>query len=563
MKINNQNERDKLENAKKIVYKKGFYEGIMLGGSYKGEKVERAKERIKQDLLATNQATLFFELTGPVVCRCLTPCVVKVVQNQWFITYSNESWKQITHEALDEMKLYPEKARAQFDYVIDWLREWSCTRHEGLGTRLPWDEHWLIESLSDSTFYNAYYTIAHKLKEAPIDKINDAFFDYVFLGKGTPENWWSDYKQEFDYWYPVDIRSSAKDLIQNHLSFMLFTHAALVKKEHWPKAFSVNGYVTVNGQKMSKSLGNMIPVRVMLEQFGADASRITILNGGEGIDDCNWDTGLAVATKTKLAQFLELVTTHYGKGRDTTQAIDEWFESKLNSAIKNSTAAMEQMNFRTALQSSWFELSNTIKQYLKLTNNEPNKDLISHALSAQIKLLQPFAPHICEEAWESIGNKSLLCHAPWPTYTEAKINAAVEASQDMLELLTADIRNVQSILKLAAIKEITILISPEWKYGFVTELRAKLDETRDVRELIKHFAHHTHTQDITKLLPQLVREPGKLMVTTQAAELKTILDASKYLGKAFGATINVMRAEDSKLQKAQQAFPGKPAIILA
>jgi leucyl-tRNA synthetase len=79
MKINNQNERDKLDQAKKIVYKKGYYEGIMLTGDYQGEKVETAKEQIKQSLLITKQAHLFYELTGPVVCRCLTPAIVKIV----------------------------------------------------------------------------------------------------------------------------------------------------------------------------------------------------------------------------------------------------------------------------------------------------------------------------------------------------------------------------------------------------------------------------------------------------------------------------------------------------
>src|SRR3990172_3826082 len=89
------------------------------------------------------------------------------------------------------MTLYPEASRKQFDYVIDWLRDWPCAHHRGLGTKLPWDENWGIESLSDSTVYMAYYTIAHVLQggslksEVPwASRLDDAFFDYVFLGQG-------------------------------------------------------------------------------------------------------------------------------------------------------------------------------------------------------------------------------------------------------------------------------------------------------------------------------------------------------------------------------------------
>ena len=215
MKIKSQHEREKLEEAKKLVYKKGFYEGKMSSncGPYAGWKVETAKEKIKRDMIKDGEAELFYELTGKVVCRCLTPSKVKIVDDQWFIDYGNHQWKQAANKCLDQMKLYPEVVREQFNYVIDWLHEWACTREEGLGTRLPWDEKWLIESLSDSTIYMSFYTITHLLKQMPVEKINDALFDYVFLGKGKPSLFGEHstlaekMKAEFDYWYPLDFRN--------------------------------------------------------------------------------------------------------------------------------------------------------------------------------------------------------------------------------------------------------------------------------------------------------------------------------------------------------------------
>ncbi len=569
MKIANQKERDKLEAAKKLVYKKGFYEGKMLGGEYAGEKVEIAKERIKEALLASGHAIAFYELTGPVVCRCVTPCVVKIVQNQWFLQYSDATWKEHTHEALNEMRLYPEKTRAQFEYVLDWLKEWACTREEGLGTRLAWDEHWLIESLSDSTIYNAYYTISHLITSYPIDRVNDSFFDYVLLGKGVaPDAQAKAMREEFEYWYPVDFRNSGKDLIQNHLSFMLFNHTAIFPKEHWPRSFGLNGHVTVDGKKMSKSLGNVILVRTLLATYGADASRLTVLNGGEGLDDANWDTSLAAVTRQRIRTFIEFAAEWHGKGRADYRAVDDWFASTLNSTVKSATLAMEETQFRTALQHSWFSFTNLLRRYLKLSGNEPNKALLSQAIEAQVLMLAPFMPHACEEVWEHLGKHGFVSHAPWPAYDETKIKPELEASQDMIENLASDIRNVQSLLKIEKLQAVTIIVAHEWKFDLFENVRDALRESRDVREVLKAVLTQDrakHAADITKVVPALVKDPGRIPLgeLSQARELAAVEGAIEFLRSAFSAEISVVRAEDTKEHKASVAQPGKPAILLA
>ncbi len=66
---------------------------------------------------------------------------------------------------LEQMELYHEETKRGFEYTLGWLRQWACSRSFGLGTRLPWDPQYLIESLSDSTIYMAYYTIAHLLQD--------------------------------------------------------------------------------------------------------------------------------------------------------------------------------------------------------------------------------------------------------------------------------------------------------------------------------------------------------------------------------------------------------------
>ncbi|NIN69242.1 MAG: hypothetical protein GTO63_32085, partial [Anaerolineae bacterium] len=75
-------------------------------------------------------------------------------------------------------------------------------------------------------------------------------------------------RDEFLYWYPVDLRVSAKELLPNHLTFFLFQHVALFEKRHWPRGISVNGMINIGGQTMSKSTGVFVPARVAVERYG-------------------------------------------------------------------------------------------------------------------------------------------------------------------------------------------------------------------------------------------------------------------------------------------------------
>ncbi len=459
MKIKNQNEREKLEEAKKIVYKKGFYEGVMNKncGKYKGMKVEVAKEKLKKALLKTNEADLFYELTGEVISRGLTKCIVKIVSDQWFIKYGDEKWKKLTKEALKNVKLYPENVREQFNYVINWLNDWACTREYGLGTMLPFDDKWLIESLSDSTIYTAYYTISHLIKEIPIDKVNDEFFDYVFLGKGKIKNY-EKLRNEFEYWYPVDFRNSGKDLVQNHLSFYIFNHVAIFNKKYWPKGIGVNGWVKVNNEKMSKSLGNVILLRELRKKYGADAARLTILSGGEGLDDSNWDGNFAEMIKNRLNALYDFVIENYNKGRDYRKEIDNWMDNELNKIIKDANELMEKTLFRSAIQKIYFDLQSKLKWYLR--RSKPNKKVINRVIETQILLLSIFCPYLCEELWNNIRKNGFVSLEKWPKLV--KIN--YKGNEEYIKKVMEDVRHILKIVKFKPKILYLYVLSSEVKY---------------------------------------------------------------------------------------------------
>lgn len=82
-----------------------------------------------------------------------------------YLTYGEAEWRRKTDGALQSMETYDPVVRHAFEHTLGWLEQWACSRSFGLGTKLPWDPEFLIESLSDSTIYMAYYTIAHILQE--------------------------------------------------------------------------------------------------------------------------------------------------------------------------------------------------------------------------------------------------------------------------------------------------------------------------------------------------------------------------------------------------------------
>ena len=135
------------------------------------------------------------------------------------------------------MKTVPAEIRPNFEYYLNWLHDWACARRIGfLGTPLPWDPQWLIEPLSDSTIYMSYYAIAPYLKDIDPEELDEEFFDHIFLDKPTTKtNIPLGMREEFNYWYPLDWRLSAKDLVGNHLSFHIFHHSAIFPEEKRPK----------------------------------------------------------------------------------------------------------------------------------------------------------------------------------------------------------------------------------------------------------------------------------------------------------------------------------------
>lgn len=576
-KITSLSQSKALDKATKHVYKIGYHKGRMNKncGMYAGKKVEIVKDKVAKQMIKNNQAGLFFEASEPVICRCLTNCVIKMLKNQWFIKYSDETWKNKTLKCLDEMNVYPEEARNVMRNMILKMKDKACARKSGLGTPLPCAPECNIECLSDSTIYMSYYIIQKYIKQGKlnVDNMVHEFFDYVLLKKGKVKEverktglkpvLLDEIKSEFEYFYPVDLRNSGKDLLTNHLIFFLYNHTAFWPKKYWPRAIGANGWITIDGEKMSKSKGNFIPMRVAVREYGADASRLAFLDTGEGIADADFSTKAAVNFKNKLTAIIENLKKGYESSNHRT-ILDTWLISKIQNRIKNTTNAMKNLLNRTALKDCFHGLLNDIYYYTS-KRKKPNKQTISYAWNVFAKLNVPFTPHVCEELNELLGNKGFVHEMKYPEFDKRLVNTKVEKEVELLKKVTYDINRISELVGKMP-KRVELYVAGTWKYKFTKDFSKEFEKTKKVNDLIKHFMKKDDYKNLGKsvisLINSFVKDPGKIPeeVTSQKTEYDILNNNKNFIQDEFKAEVEVIRAEDSSDSKARIALPGKPGI---
>ncbi|XP_071736822.1 leucine--tRNA ligase, cytoplasmic-like [Rutidosis leptorrhynchoides] len=429
MKINSQNERQKLDAAKKVIYKGGFYEGTMLAGGYIGMRVQDAKNLIRNNLLELRHAVVYSEPKKKVMSRSGDECVVALT-NQWYITYGETSWRKAAEKCLADMNLYSDETRHGFEHTLSWLDQWACSRNFGLGTRIPWDEEFLVESLSDSTIYMAYYTVCHLLRNVKPRHLTDDVWDYLFLSGREPKSseislsLLKKMRKEFEYWYPVDLRVSGKDLIQNHLTFCIYNHTALFPEKHWPRGFRCNDHIMLGDEKMAKANGNFRTLKQAINEFSADAIRFSFADAGDGMDNANFvfeTANTAIMRLTKELGWMEEVlaapdSASLRVGPPSTYA-DRVFDNEMNIAVKITEKNYSEYMFRDALKTGFFDLRNARDEY-KLScggTSGMNRDLVLRFVDVQTRLIAPICPHYSEYVWRKILKKQgFVIKAGWP-----------------------------------------------------------------------------------------------------------------------------------------------------
>ncbi len=582
MGITDQND-EKLEDATEKIYKEEHAKGKMKEEipEFGGVNVNLAREEIRQRMLAEGSGDTMYDFsTGPVVCRCNTECVIKILEDQWFLRYSDATWKEEAHTCLENMSIIPTETKASFNHVIDWLHEWACTRSQGLGTKLPWDEKWIIEPLSDSTIYMSYYTIARYIKDIEPERLGGEVFDYIYLGAGDPEDLSREsgidhevlegMHREFRYWYPPDWRLSAKDLIGNHLTFHIFHHTAVFPREDWPLGIVVFGMGLLEGNKMSSSKGNVVLLEDAIEKYGADVARMFLMGSAEPWQDFDWRENLVRATRKQIDRFFDIASSIIAMESTGGQreGIDRWLLSRFNSTIKETTEALEGFQTRKAIQSAFYLFTKDLLWYMKRVEGKKKEkgSVLRGILDKWLRLLAPFIPYTCEELWLNSGAKGFVSLAPWPEADEGLIDRKAEIAE---ELVKGTARDVESILEVTKMKPKRILIyaAPTWKWR-VYEVASSLQKQavkEVIGEVMKLEGVRKRGEEAVKYVNQLMKDPSKLRFDVEIDELSSLKEAKSFLEKDFGAQVEIYGADEDvydPMNKRKHAAPMKPAIYV-
>jgi len=447
--ITNQN-NPKLEELTQEVYKEGFHSGVLLNncGEYSGMKVIEAKEKMKEKMLQDNNAYLFYELSEEVLCRCGEKVIVKKIDNQWFIKYSDSKLTENSKKCAEKMAILPEDYKRNIQSVLVWFQDRACARQGSwLGTPLPFDKKWIIEPISDSTLYPVYYIVSKYVnsKELKNEDLTEAFFDFVFLGKGkAKKKIWETIKKDFEYWYPLDVNLGGKEHQTVHFPVFVMNHVAILPENKWPKGIFINYWITGKGSKISKSKGGAVPIPELVSKYSIDGIRLYYAHIGSPHIDVIWDEELAITYRASLERIYLLINDLLKK-KNGKNNFDKLIESYFNKKLKEINLSLEKCDFRNASNEIYFNLYNDFKRYLSL--EECNQEILRGLLKNWIKLMTPFTPHLAEELWEKIGGKGFVSLAQWPEVDESKIDEKIEEAEKTFEKILSDILNVLKIVK--------------------------------------------------------------------------------------------------------------------
>ncbi|KIW58966.1 leucine-tRNA ligase [Exophiala xenobiotica] len=611
-----------LAEAKDMAYKEGFYNGTMLVGEFKGEKVSEAKDKVRNSLIKSGDAFPFADPSAEVISRSADECVVAYVP-QWFLNYgeNDKEWQQTVLEYVKNgLETYTHETQNQFVANLEWLNQWACARTYGLGSKLPWDPKFLVESLSDSTIYMSYYTIAHflhgdKFGKTPgllnikDEQMTDDVWDYIFTRTNDVQNVSKSSKisvddlqtlrRSFEYWYPLDMRSSGKDLIPNHLTFFLYIHLAIFPREYWPRSVRSNGHLLLNGDKMSKSTGNFLTLSQAVKKFGADATRIALADAGDGMEDANFEekgANAAIMRMYTLKEWIEDVLKDPSLRQTQGEVIwDKLFEDEMNLLVHEAYQHYSDTNYKLALKSALYDFQSARDFYREacLSSGTPmSRPLVQRYVELQSLLIATIAPHWAEYMWLEVLHKDdSIQNARWPEVPTA--NPGLTAMREYVKGTSSNITSAEAQAakkmakgKSAAFdprkpKRITIFVAksfPAWQDKYVDLVREMLEKSTldDDRALNGQVAKMGKGPEMKKAMPFVQALKKRLVVNNESPEtvferklpfdeVEILNDMKKGLMRTTGCkdvVVTVVGEDKTGLPvMAEHAVPGLPSFL--
>ncbi len=561
-----------------------------LGGKYAGMERYEARKAIVSDLEEQGFLVKVEDHSHNVGTheRCGTT-VEPLVKQQWFVRMEELAKPAIEAISNGDLKLIPERMNKTYMNWLSNIRDWCVSRQIWWGHRIP-----------------AYYcqecgkvVVAREMPEV----CPDCGCTHFVQDEDTLDTWfssalwpfstlgWPEKTEDLDYFYPTDVLVTGYDIIFFWVIRMVFSGYAYTGKAPFHTVLFHGLIRDSQGRKMSKSLGNGIDPLEIIEKYGADALRITLVTGNAPGNDMRFydervEANRNFANKVWNASRFILMNM---EGKEITvpnesdlSAVDQWIISKMNTLTKDVTENMDKFELGIAVQKVydfiWDEFCDWYIELAKyrIYHAEENPAAANSALYTlktvlgdALKLLHPFMPFVTEEIYGALVPEESLMMSSWPEYKESSCYPEAENIVDHMKEIIRGVRNVRAEMNVAPSRKAKTYIVCENEnlcQGFeeikessmplmsANEIQIQSDKSGIAEDAVSVvvadavvYLPMEELVDFEQELERLTKEEARL--TKELARVNGMLNNEKFISKAPEAKINEERA---KLEKYTQ-----------
>ena len=409
--------------------------------------------------------------------RCKTT-IEPLIKKQWFVKMDELIKPAAEAVKNGDIELIPNRMEKTYFNWTDNIRDWCISRQLWWGHRIP-------------AYYCAECGEVVVAKEMP-EKCPKCDCTHLTQDEDTLDTWfssalwpfstlgWPDKTEDLEYFYPTDVLVTGYDIIFFWVIRMIFSGFEQMGEKPF-KTVLFHGLVRDSqGRKMSKSLGNGIDPLEIIEQYGADALRLTLITGNAPGNDMRFyhervEASRNFANKVWNASRFIMMNME-GKeipadAKDNLEPVDKWILSKLNTLIKDATENMEHFELGIAVQKVydfiWDEFCDWYIEMVKprLYNSDDAKSqgaalyTLKTVLQDALKLLHPYMPFVTEEIFCTIQNEEeSIMISKWPEYTEERNFAKEEKDIETIKEAVRGIRNVRTEMNVAPSKKAKVFV---------------------------------------------------------------------------------------------------------
>mgnify|MGYP001027274160 CR=1 FL=1 len=558
-------------------------------GKYAGMDRYEARKAIVADL----EAGGYLEKIEPhahnvgTCYRCGTT-IEPMVSKQWFVRMVPLAGPAIDAVRDGRIKFVPERFDKQYYHWMENTRDWCISRQLWWGHRIP---AYYCDACGEVHVSDEPMTTCPKCggalrqDEDTLDTwFSSALWPFSTLG-------WPDKTEDLDYFYPTNTLVTGYDIITFWVSRMIFSGLEYTGKVPFDTVL-IHGLVRdAQGRKMSKSLGNGIDPLEIIDQYGADALRLTLITGNAPGNDMRFYYERVEASRNfankvwNASRFIMMNMDGKTIPQDADrhlQPVDKWILSKLNNVVKEVTDNMENFELGIAVQKVydfiWDEFCDwyieMVKPRLYDTDDADSQGAalwtLKNVLLNALKLLHPFMPFVTEEIFCTLQDEEeSIMISKWPEYRADWNYAAQEKDIEIIKEAVRGIRNVRSNMNVPPSKKAHVYVVSDKEditraftegklffasLAYASQVTVQADRTGIADDAVSVviagatcYIPFAELVDIAQEIERLEKEEKKLQ--GELARVNGMLSNEKFLSKAPESKI---AEEKEKLEKYTQ-----------